>query len=112
MIFLLFIKTLTKKDAPQIRDAPFNSIWLQESLLNHNFLAIVDVDARNAWHAIELNAHQVVVSVVGLSVSTNSADSGWSCVLGDNHHERLLQALAAALLNGDVIFASFLNLEV
>ena len=72
----------------------------------------MDVDAGNAWHAIELNAHQVVVSVVGLSVSTNSADSGWSCVLGDNHHERLLQALAAALLNGDVIFASFLNLEV
>ena len=79
-------------------------------LLNNDFLVTVDVDARNAWHAVELNTHQVVVSVVGLSVNTNGADSGWS--LADNHHERLLQTLAACLLNGDVVLTTFLNLEV
>ena len=72
----------------------------------------MDVDARSAWHAVELNTHEVVVSVVGLSVSSDGVDSSRSCILGDNHYKRLLQTLAASLLNDNVVFACLLNLEV
>ena len=44
--------------------------------LNNDFLAVVDVDARNAWHAVELHALEVVPSVI-LLVGNYSFDSTW-----------------------------------
>lgn len=53
-------------------------------LLHNNLLSIVDVDARSAWHVVVLHAHEVVVSIVGLSVGSNSVN-GFRTLLGNSH---------------------------
>ena len=81
-------------------------------LLNNDFLVTVDVDARSCWLAVELLAVEVVPSVVVIAVNTNCADALWS-ILGDNHCERLADALIFWIcLNGDGVLATLFYLEV
>ena len=69
----------------------------------------MDVDAGNCWHAVVLNAHEVVVSVVGLSVNTNGADCTWG-FLGNSHQNCAIEVSQNIQLN--VVSASLFNAEV
>ena len=92
-------------------------ITCQLRLANHNFSAIIDVDARSGGNTIELYSLQVVPSIVDALVITDCGDCGR--LLGDNHHKRLFYSLGSNTLgnkscfgNSDGVLAVTNNLEV
>ena len=87
-------------------DASFRVLTDDGYLFDDNLLAVVDVDARSSWHAVELNTEEVVVSVVGLSVNTNGADSSQVFL----NYE--LRNVSPWISKHEVVSTSLLNLEV
>ena len=73
----------TKKMHPRDADAFLKFNVQASQLSSDNFLATVDVDARNGWLAVELLTVEVV-PLVALAVNTNCADCA-GVILGNSH---------------------------